>query len=167
MAFDDLLTSLAADFGHVTACAGQHFSWSPATQEVIYRTGTEAPTDLWSLLHEFGHAALGHKTYHSDFELVRLEVAAWQKAKQLATGYGLTISEEHVQNCLDTYRDWLHRRSLCPTCGCQSLQRDNQPVYECFNCHTTWRVSASRFCRPYRQTKALQTAAATDTVNFS
>lgn len=167
MAFEDLLKQLQNDFGHVSVCSGQHFSWSPATKEVIYKHGNKGSDDLWSLLHEFGHAALGHKNYRSDFELVKLEVDAWQKAKQLATNYGLQIDNDHIQDCLDTYRDWLHRRSVCPTCGCQSLQHDNQPVYECFNCHTTWRVSASRFCRPYRQTKNLSDNSVEPVVSFS
>lgn len=166
MAFEDLLKQLQTDFGHVNVCAGHHFSWSPATKEVIYHNGDSENDDLWSLLHEFGHAALGHKNYRSDFELVKLEVDAWQKAKELAENYDMKIDESHVQDCLDTYRDWLHRRSVCPTCGCQSLQQDNQPVYECFNCHTTWRVSASRFCRPYRQTKSLDSADQSTTVSF-
>jgi hypothetical protein len=31
------------------------------------------------------------------------------------------------------------------------LQQDSLPLYRCFNCHATWRVAPSRFCRPYRQ----------------
>jgi hypothetical protein len=92
---------------------------------------------------------LGHQTYRSDFELLLLEVAAWDKAKQLAASQGITMDEEHIQDCLDTYRDWLHERSTCPRCGTVSLQA-SPSEYNCHNCSASWQVSKSRFCRPYR-----------------
>jgi hypothetical protein len=106
-------------------------------------------------LHETGHALLGHTSYQADFELVRLEAAAWERAKSLALSLDMTIDEGHIQNCLDTYRDWLHKRSLCPSCGTQSLQQGDFVHYRCHNCHTKWRVGTDRFCRAYRQTKAV------------
>jgi hypothetical protein len=54
---------------------------------------------------------------------------------------------------LDTYRDWLYKRSICPTCTAKCLQQGDFVHYRCFNCHTTWRVTASRFCRAYRRQK--------------
>jgi len=153
MALDDLLVRLQADYDHITVTAGQHFCWAPASREVVYNIDGHKHSAAWSLLHEFGHALLDHSSYESDFELVRLEVAAWHKARELAAHYGIAIDKDHIEDCLDTYRDWLHRRSICPTCGCQSLQRDGKAEYECFNCHTTWQVSTNRFSRAYRRTK--------------
>jgi hypothetical protein len=110
----------------------------------------------WSLLHEVGHALLDHQSYDSDLELVEMESLAWQKAKEVGVAYGHTIDEDHIQDCIDTYRDWLHQRSACPNCDNRSLQQDARH-YKCFNCGQTWAVSASRFCRPYRLTKQTKT----------
>jgi hypothetical protein len=134
--------------------AGSVFYWSPAQQKVTYMTNAEdAEVATWSLLHEVGHALLEHQTYESDFQLLKLEVAAWEKAKDLAQQYDKTINPDHIQDCLDTYRDWLYQRSTCPTCTNCSLQTDSR-TYQCFNCGTTWHVSQSKMCRPYRR-KAL------------
>lgn len=111
-----------------------------------------ASRDEWALLHEVSHALLGHQTYHTDVELLQLEVAAWARAEQLAADFDIHIEADHIQDCLDTYRDWLHGRSICPTCTTRSLQQSDHH-YRCHNCHTSWRVSASRFCRPYRAVK--------------
>jgi hypothetical protein len=142
----DILPKLQRDFPDIAFTEGSDFYWSPQQQTVFYAS----QGDAWSLLHELSHALLGHARYQSDFELLALEVAAWDKARVLAPDYGVTIDEDHIQDCLDTYRDWLHQRSTCPRCGTKSLQTDAQH-YQCFNCQTIWKVTASRFCRPYRQ----------------
>lgn len=147
----NLLDRLKADYPAISFIEGEAFFWSPKNQTVTYAQISTLPeVAKWSLLHEVSHGILGHTGYTSDFELVRLEVAAWQHASKLAKRYGIKIDPEHIQDCLDTYRDWLHRRSTCPTCGTVSLQADPK-TYRCFNCKTTWRVSNSRFCRPYRK----------------
>ena len=133
--------------------AGEAFVWSPETQEIFYRRSASQESDTWSLLHETSHALLGHRTYSTDFELLKLEVDAWQKAKELARAFHITIDENHIQDCLDTYRDWLYARSICPRCGTKSIQQAELTQYRCFNCHEMWRVTPSRFCRAYRATK--------------
>lgn len=135
--------------------AAAQFSWSPETGEIVYVRGSSGKNASWSLLHETGHALLGHKNYRSDYELIRLEVAAWDKAKQIGQHLGITIDEDHIQDCLDTYRDWLNKRSICPSCGTQSIQQGELVHYRCHNCHTVWHVSANRFCRAYRRTNYL------------
>jgi hypothetical protein len=154
----DLLKQLRKDFPALSFKAGTSHFWSPHDQRITYTLkGQESPEAVWALLHEVGHAMLGHDRYDSDFELLKLEVAAWQKACELADKYGVSVDEEHVQDCLDTYRDWLHRRSTCPVCGNHSFQKD-PAAYECFNCRTIWKVSVSRFCRPYRRLQTKTTA---------
>lgn len=145
-----LLKSLQAQLSDITFTPGDLFYWSPKTNEVVYslRSLTEKEGQ-WALLHEAAHAWLGHKAYHSDFELLLLEVAAWEQAQNIGKQLGYKLDEEHIQNCLDTYRDWLHERSTCPRCGVVSLET-TQRQYQCFNCDHEWRVSISRFCRPYR-----------------
>ena len=132
---------------------GTQFCWSPEAHEIHYQTAASGPKAVWSLLHETGHALLEHASYQADFQLIKLEVAAWEKAKELAAAIGVVINEDHIQDCLDTYRDWLYKRCICPTCRTKCLQQNDYAHYRCFNCHTSWRVTPSRFCRAYRSTK--------------
>lgn len=132
---------------------GSTFYWSPKTKEVFYSGKSDRPVSIWSLLHETSHALLEHTSYKTDFELLRLEVVAWERAKELASEIGMTINENHIQDCLDTYRDWLYARSICPYCSNKSLQQSDLKHYRCFNCHAVWKVTPSRFCRVYRSTK--------------
>ena len=125
------------------------FRWSPKEQ-TIYYASQETSEDAWSLLHELGHALLQHSSYEQDMELLEKEVAAWQKALILGEEFAVTIDPDHIQNCLDTYRDWLHKRSQCPQCTSQGLQKPSGE-YFCINCGHTWLVSKERLCRPYRR----------------
>jgi len=160
----ELINRLKDTFPQLKFAPGQQFSWSPETGEIFYKVSASGPKSTWSLLHETGHALLEHKSYQADFELLRLEVAAWEKARQLAADQGVEIDEDHIQDCLDTYRDWLYKRSICPTCTTKCLQQDDYAHYRCFNCHTVWRVSASRFCRAYRSTKNVPQAVFLETI---
>ncbi len=148
-----LLDRLRHDYKDVEFIAGNTFCWSPASRQIIFKANAKGLAAIYSLLHEVGHAHLKHKRYTLDFELLEIEVAAWEQAQLIAPTYDVQINEDHVQNCLDTYRDWLYRRSICPSCTTKALQLDKEPAYACFNCHATWRVAPSRFCRPYRKTK--------------
>lgn len=148
-----LLSQLKTRCPEVTFCEGVTFHWSPKDKVITFRRNTHANKyDEWALLHEVGHALLDHTTYNSDLELLLLEVAAWQKATELGRDLSIVVDQDHVQDCLDTYRDWLHQRSTCPTCSISSLQVSSDQ-YRCHNCNTQWRVSASRFCRAYRRRK--------------
>lgn len=161
------LSQLQSLFPSLRFTAGKSFSWSPETDEIFYANARKGQKSIWSLLHETGHALLGHSSYKADYELILLEAAAWEKAKELAQqinahfpAAALEIDEEHVQDCLDTYRDWLYKRSICPQCDTKCLQQDDYVHYRCFNCHTMWRVTPSRFCRAYRKTKNIPQPAA-------
>lgn len=149
----DLVARLATDHSTISYTPGKQFCWSPETSEIFYKSAASGEKADWSLLHETGHALLSHKTYSGDFELLKLEIRAWDKAREIASNYDITIDEDHIQDCLDTYRDWLYSRSICPTCSTKCLQQSNYTQYRCFNCHTVWGVSPSRFCRAYRSTK--------------
>ena len=149
---EKLLTDLRTKYPDLQFKSGKQFCWSPETREIFYHEIADDLQADWSLLHETGHALLDHKSYTADFHLLRLEIAAWQRARELAAELGVEIDEEHIQDCLDTYRDWLYKRSICPDCGTKCLQQDDFKHYRCFNCHTIWRVSPSRFCRVYRAT---------------
>lgn len=150
---ESLLKRLSQEITGVTYQPGEAFCWSPEHRTITFRDTTE-PTDLdqWALLHEAGHAMLDHKSYTSDLHLLLLEVEAWEKAVEVGKSYGIEIDLDHVQDCLDTYRDWLHQRSLCPTCSTTSLQI-SEGTYRCHNCTAEWHVTTSRFCRAYRRRK--------------
>ncbi len=148
-----LIAELQQQYPGLRFKAGKQFCWSPETGEVFYKTNATSQQAAWSLLHETGHALLGHTSYRADFELLRMEIDAWQKARELAASFELTIDEDHIEDCLDTYRDWLYKRSICPKCTTKCLQQGDFVHYRCFNCSTTWRVTTSRFCRAYRSTK--------------
>lgn len=149
-----LLDLLKADYPDISFQAADHFRWSPETLTIFYNPASK--TAVWSLLHEVGHMVCGHKNYKTDFGLLRLEVSAWQKAIEVSDCYGFSISKIHIEDCLDSYREWMFRRSSCPACTQAGIEtRTGQ--YSCINCPKIWHVSSARFCRVYR--KAVATAA--------
>lgn len=150
---DSLLARIAADYPDLQFIESAHFAWHAGKRHVSFKkTGKSAEHNCWALLHELGHALLGHEDYRHDIELLKLEVAAWEKARELSTTYGVQIDEDYIQDCLDTYRDWLHLRATCPTCYARCLQASTTH-YKCHNCQGEWQVTRSRLCRPYRLTK--------------
>lgn len=145
-----LLHKLTCDFPELTFMLGKEFYWSPQKQ-AVYHPQIASESDIWSLLHETSHAILNHQSFQSDFQLLALEREAWEHAKKLARNYNIAIDNDHIEDCLDTYRDWLHKRSVCPNCSVKSLQAAPNR-YQCLNCATAWHVSPSQRCRPYRRT---------------
>ena len=144
----ELVKSLKGKYPHITFAQGDTAQWSSTKQQVTYIADGRTE-NAWALLHELGHALLGHESYASDAELLQKEAAAWAKACSVALDYKIRIAPDHIEACLDTYRDWLHKRSTCPDCSAQGLQQ-SKAMYSCFNCPATWKVTEHRFCRPYR-----------------
>lgn len=152
---EKFIDKLRRDFPSLSFQEGPAASWSPSKRQITYsNSGDSHEANAWSVLHELGHALLGHEDYESDVSLLQKETEAWMRATALATSYDLAISHEHIENCLDTYRDWLHKRSTCPDCDSHGLQQ-NKALYRCLNCQAIWKVTSARFCRPYRLKKAL------------
>jgi hypothetical protein len=136
------LSRLEKDFPNIKFRRGSTFRWAPAEQTVYFAD----PDDTTSLLHEVAHALLSHTEYTRDIELLEIERQAWDTAVlRLSKQYGISISEGEVEDMLDTYRDWLHSRSLCPTCEATGLQTDKNS-YSCLACNTAWRVNEARSC---------------------
>jgi ribosomal protein L37AE/L43A len=146
----DLINIIQLEFPNIQLIEGNEFYWSPRKKAIIYRQTKNKIRDQWTMLHELSHAILNHKSYNSDLDLLNMEVLAWDKAKEISTRYDINIDDDHIQNCLDTYRNWLHLRSTCPNCGIRTLQI-TKDIYNCHNCHTKWRVTSAKFCRPYRK----------------
>jgi hypothetical protein len=147
------IEQVAADYPQFVFKPGTHEHWSPRTKTITYEQDAADEYIKYGVLHELAHAQLGHDNYRSDFELLKLESQAWETAAKIGRKYGVKIDNDHIQNCLDTYRDWLHRRSKCPTCSMHVMQKDAH-TYECFNCGASWSVSAGRFARSYRRSAA-------------
>jgi hypothetical protein len=125
------------------------FSWNHTACVITYNPKAENAKAY--LLHEFSHALLGHKEYMQDISLLKMERAAWDKARELAGTFNMTISEDLVESALDTYRDWLHNRSTCPTCSATGIETSKQQ-YKCVTCHATWHVNEARDCSLRRYT---------------
>ena len=128
--FNTLLERLERDFSGFRFKSGRKFAFRPPKTIVI---GLEEPRELL-ILHEVGHALLSHRFFGTDVERLQMEVAAWEKAKELASTYGVEIDEEVIQGELDTYRDWLHKKSRCPSCGLTRFQTPDG-VYHCPACN--------------------------------
>lgn len=140
-----ILKHLQTDFPAINFAEGDDFIWSPSSSTVTFKA-TNLPADNWALLHETAHAALEHATYLSDIDLLKKEVEAWEfAAVKLGPKYGISIEASHIENQIDSYRDWLHLRSICPTCGQSGLQT-KMSHYVCVNCNGSWRVNDARRC---------------------
>lgn len=148
---NEIVQKLRQQYLDISFVEGDVFRWSPKNKQVIY-TSDNSEQATWSVLHETGHALLNHASYTSDMQLLKKEVSAWEKAVQLAPRFGITIDDNYIQDCLDTYREWIHKRSSCPNCSLKGIQEASD-TYICLNCKTAWRVTVERFCRPYRRSE--------------
>lgn len=136
-----LLSRISKDFPNIKFELGSDFHWSPLTKTVFYAQESHP-----ELLHELAHALLGHKEYTRDIKLLEMEQEAWEYAREnLAPAYGKKISDEIIDAALDTYRDWLHDRSVCPSCSSTGLQVRHDE-YKCLACYTHWKVNEARTC---------------------
>ncbi len=128
---------------HLTFQQGEVFGWDHTACAITYNPTIPHATTY--LLHEYGHALLDHQSYNHDIDLIKMERAAWDKALEIAPGYHVAIDADLIEDSLDTYRDWLHSRSLCPNCSATGIQMA-QASYECIACHHTWHVNEARNC---------------------
>ena len=149
--YSDILPRLQRDFPELSFVASTQFSWHAGRQNIAYnKSRLGAERGVGAMLHELGHALLHHTDYESDVELLQMEISAWEKAHELAKKYEVSLDQDYIEDCLDSYRDWLHVRATCPACFERSLQTTRH-TYGCHNCGTVWRVTRSRLCRPYRR----------------
>lgn len=135
---DSLIRRLRADFPGLVFEVGEIFMFRPPNK-IFYNPDFEGlPYDKIALLtlHEAAHAVLEHKDYDEDIELLKIETAAWERAKSLCANYVVAWDEDFVQDRLDSYRDWLHLRSLCPVCGVSGYQVGAS--YRCPMCGGLW-----------------------------
>jgi hypothetical protein len=145
---ESIINTIIAEYPQLTFTESSLHSWSPKQQRITYYID-HSEESVWATLHEIGHATLQHTSYRTDISLLHMEVDAWRQALVLAAEHHIVITSEHIESCIDTYRDWLHKRSTCPTCDRHGIQ-DLTGTYTCINCAAAWQVSSDRFCRPYR-----------------
>ena len=145
-----LISKLKNDNPTLIFIEAEHFSWSAEESTISYRADDPHADAL--LLHEISHAHLEHADYSRDVELLRMEAAAWDAAKELANTYGSSVDEDTAEDNLDTYREWLHARSTCPACNATGYQT-GRTAYACPACTHTWRVNEARSCRLQRYSK--------------
>ncbi len=125
-----LLSQLRQDYPNFVFKPGKKFSFRPP--RTIYFV-LDDPNFAIALLHELGHALLGHTAFLTDVERLKMERAAWDQATILATKYDISVDANFIEAELDTYRDWLHAKSKCQKCGLTRYQtRDGR--YHCPYC---------------------------------
>lgn len=125
-----LLDELKRDFPELVFRDGKKFMFKPP--KTVFFTTDEANFEML-ILHEVAHAMLKHFDFKTNLERVRMENEAWEKAKELASRYSVVMDEDLIQNELDTYRDWLHKKSRCPKCGLTRFQTPDAK-YHCPRC---------------------------------
>ena len=130
-----LINRLRADFPGLVFERGDGF-WFCPPGTVYYCEGfLGLPMDKIALLtlHEVAHGLLKHKDYADDVQLLKMEREAWERARGLCLEYGVEWDEEFMEERLDSYRGWLHERSLCPICQVSGYQ-DVRLKYHCPVC---------------------------------
>lgn len=78
--------------------------------------------------------------------MLKIERQAWDKTLELASAYNVHVNATEPNDALDSYRDWLHNRSVCPTCSTIGLEVDNKE-YNCVACGAKWRPNEARICQ--------------------
>lgn len=145
---------LVADYPHIHFETGHDFRWSSDTRSIIHPE-IKTIDDIFQVFHEIGHAELDHHHYPSDAVLVDMEAAAWQYAKtELAPKYtpDCSLPNTLVDDSLDSYRKWLHDRSVCPHCEAVGVEK-KPGEYFCLSCRGNWHVNEARNCQLRRYKK--------------
>ncbi len=140
-----LKNNLSKDYPQFLFEQSDSFYWDPV-QKTIYYRNSNLSTDKLSLIHELSHGILNHNFYDRDIQLIEMERDAWELAVKLAKHYKVTLDTEFIESSLDTYRDWLHSRSICPRCGSTGVQT-NARTYNCPSCGSIWRSNEARTCQ--------------------
>ena len=128
----NLLIRLSSDFVDISFKESDIFKWSYKEKTIYFNPLEKYTVFSISLLHELAHATL--------------------KTKEPCEKYNITFNENFAENNLDTYRNWLHLRSLCPDCKVNGMQLSNLN-YRCLACFREWTNNDSRFKRLHKRIK--------------
>lgn len=127
---DNLLDRIKKDYPELSFKNGKKFTFRPPKTIII---GPSEPKMELLLLHELGHALLHHEDYKTHVDRLKMESDAWEKAKELSLKYDVEFDDDLMQTELDTYRDWLYKKSRCPICGLTRFQTPDFK-YHCPRC---------------------------------
>ena len=119
------LARIKSDFPSLKFTPGKRFLFRPP-KTVVYVADS---SDTLLFLHELGHALTGLYDYKTEVGRLKIEVSAWEKAKELAVSYGVPVDEDFIEGELDSYRDFLHQKSRCPECGLTRFQTPDGTFY--------------------------------------
>lgn len=137
-------------FDNYNVVDSSEFYWSAIDSTIHFDSRLmDRDEGLYKLIHEIGHAKSGHKNFDSGIRLLSLETEAWDKAQAIASTFDIKIPANFIEHSLDSYRDWLHRRSTCPECKTIGIE-SGENEYRCFNCRQKWVVSGDQRSRCYR-----------------
>jgi len=139
-----IITKLKANYPRFSFLQSDNFWWSPSENTIHYNAKVKDSAAL--LIHELSHALLGHKGCISDVKLITMERQAWDYASKIAPFYDIKITNKIIQQNLDSYRDWIYRRSTCPKCSAIGLQ-DKKNIYKCLACNNKWQVNQAKECK--------------------
>lgn len=129
---------LARDFADFHFKKAARARWSPREKTIFFDEILE------NLFHELGHAVNGDENFANDIDLIHRERAAWTTGAKIAQKYGVEISPDTIESALDSYRDWIFLRAICPNCNQCGVQNVENLEYCCINCGTRWRVNDAR-----------------------
>lgn len=146
--FDQLLNKVISEYPDISFVEGEYFSWNHDKNSISYNKNSESA--VADLLHELGHIESDHINYSSDMSLLKKELEAWDNAKEIAEKFSISISENYINECIESYRLWIHKRSLCPKCFQNGLEI-SEKNYRCINCDHKWKVSSSQDSRVYKK----------------
>lgn len=123
---------ILAEYPQFRVITGRKFAFRPPKTIILGQ-----PQSKYALqsLHELAHGLCGHKTFSTYIERVKMESEAWERAKTLCLKYDIEFDEEFAEEQLDTYRDWLHQKSVCRQCG-QVRYQSPDGNYHCPQCET-------------------------------
>lgn len=146
---NSLICKLREDFSDITFTESDTFKWDCERREIEFNTKDSSYALV--LLHEVAHSVLNHEDYGHDIELVKMEAEAWGHVEDvLAPKYGVKFDGDLAENHIDSYRDWLHKRSTCPNCTINGCQNGEQ-TYKCPHCLAIWKVGSDKFKNIYRR----------------
>ena len=134
MSDSDFLSKLISDYPQFSFKSGKKFKFRP--KKTIFYV-SKSPNFKPLLLHELSHALLGHFSFETSLERLQIERDAWQKTSELCALYSIPFSEDFFAEELDSYRDWLHKKTLCRVCGLSCIELSSTSLY-CPKCQKTY-----------------------------
>ena len=131
------LEAIKESYPEFTFRPGRKFLFRPP-KSIYYLESDENFRFL--LLHELSHALLGHFSFSRSLERLQIERDAWAKTRELCSLHSITFNEELAEIELNTYRDWVHQKTLCKHCGLSCLEVSSESLY-CPFCQNEYKKS--------------------------